>query len=78
MPKRLSDLKPGEKAFIIKLDECSVLKKRLMELGIREGKEVFMRRDAPMGDPMEISVLGFNLSLRKSEAQCVQIESVEN
>lgn len=75
--KRLSDLKPGEKAEIFKIDDKSIIRKRLMELGIREGKEVIMRRDAPMGDPIEVFIMGYNLSLRKSAAKYVLIHNIQ-
>lgn len=78
MLKRLSELKPGESAVIQSIDEDTLLKKRLLELGIRKGKDVSMRRDAPLGDPIEISVMGYNISLRKSEAKHVIIDFLED
>ena len=73
----LDKLMPGQKAVIKKIDPKSLLKKRLKEIGIREGKEIFMKRNAPLGDPMEISVMGYNVSLRKNEAASVYIELIE-
>ena len=77
MNKSLGELRPGEKGIITVIDKNAVLKKRLIEMGIREGTEVFMRRDAPLGDPMEFCALGYNLSLRRSEANYVQMKDVE-
>jgi len=75
--KTLDELKPGEKAIIVGVRHHPFLRRRLMEIGIREGKEVFMRRDAPLGDPVEISVMGMNLSIRKAEAKFIIIRDVQ-
>ncbi|BDU50371.1 FeoA family protein [Haliovirga abyssi] len=72
----LNELLPGQSAFIVGIEENSTLRQRLMELGVREGKQVFMRRRAPLGDPMEVNVMGTNLSIRKSEARYVMIDKV--
>jgi ferrous iron transport protein A len=77
MEKRLNDLLPGEEAVIMKIEKKSVFRKRLMEMGIRKGSKVLMRRDAPMGDPMEINVMGYNISLRKSEAMYIIIDEAQ-
>lgn len=74
MKKRLNELLPGEEAVIVKIEEKSEYRKRLMEMGLRKGSKVLMRRDAPMGDPMEINVMGYNISLRKSEANFIIID----
>lgn len=76
MEKRLFELMPGEEAVIVKIEDKSVFRKRLMEMGLRKGGKVLMRRDAPMGDPMEINVMGYNITLRKSEAKFVIIDNV--
>ncbi len=78
MEKRLNELMPGEEAVIIKIEEKSTFRKRLTEMGLRKGGKVLMRRDAPMGDPMEINVMGYNISLRKSEARFIIIDNVSN
>lgn len=78
MTKYLNELRPGQKAKISKIDDNSQLKKKLMEMGFRQDKEVFMRRRAPLGDPMELSLMGNNISLRKSEARFIKIEEIEN
>ncbi len=77
MVKRLNELLPGEEAVIVKIEKESVYKKRLTEMGLRKDSRVIMRRDAPMGDPMEIYVMGSNLSLRRSEAEYVLIEEIK-
>jgi len=78
MTKFLNELRPGQKAKITMIDDNSQLKQKLMEMGFREDKEVFMRRRAPLGDPMEISLMGNNISLRKSEARFIKIDGIEN
>ncbi len=75
---RLDELKPGQMACIQSIDADASIKKRLMELGIRKDLKVFMRRNAPMGDPMEISVMGSNISIRKSAASHVLIILIED
>ncbi len=75
MIKRLSDLLPGEEAVITGVGKRSDYRQRLMEMGLRVGGRVMMRRDAPLGDPMEISIMGYNISLRKSEARQIIIDT---
>ncbi len=76
MEKRLHELMPGEQALIVKIEDKSIFRRRLTEMGLRKGGKVLMRRDAPLGDPMEINVMGYNISLRKSEAKFVIIDHV--
>lgn len=70
----LADLKTGEKAVVIELAGSHAIVQRLLEMGLTEGEVVEVVRFAPLGDPMEIRVRGYNLSLRKTEAACVLIE----
>ena len=71
---RLDHLKVGEEGKISKIETNSRIKKRLLELGLVPGEKVKLERIAPLGDPIEIFVKGFHLSLRKEEASGVMIE----
>lgn len=72
--KRLSELKRGEKGRIVKIGGGGSLRRRLLDMGLVSGSEVKMERVAPLGDPIEIKVKGYNLSLRKEEAANIQVE----
>ncbi len=71
---RLSSCHPGEGGRIARLTEDGPVGQRLREMGVIEGTGIKVIRVAPLGDPMEIEVMGYLLSLRKSEAQFVEIE----
>jgi len=73
--KRLSELKRGEKGRIVKIGGGGGLRRRLLDMGLVSGSEVEMERVAPLGDPIEIKVKGYNLSLRKEEADSIQVEA---
>ncbi|MBA7635303.1 hypothetical protein ES703_42904 [subsurface metagenome] len=73
--KRLSELKRGEKGRIVKIGGGGSLRRRLLDMGLVSGSEVKMERVAPLGDPIEIKVKGYNLSLRKEEAESIQVET---
>jgi ferrous iron transport protein A len=71
----LDTLRPGQRATVTTIaGEGSAVYQRLMEMGVYEGVELEVVRFAPLGDPMELKVQGYNLSLRKSEASCVKVE----
>ncbi len=72
--KPLSTLSAGQRAVVKSLSGEGAAYQRLMEMGVFEGVELEVVRFAPLGDPMELRVQGYNLSLRKSEAACVQVE----
>jgi len=69
--KTLRDLRPGERAVVAALAGEPLSKRRLADMGITPGVSVFMRKAAPFGDPIEISLRGYELTLRKSEAENV-------
>ena len=71
--KRLSELKPGEKGVISRVSGSSAVKKRLLDMGLVKGTEVMMIRKAPLGDPIEFLLRGYNLSLRKAESDNVYV-----
>jgi len=73
--KPLSELKCGEKGRIVKIGGEGSLRRRLLDMGLVSGSEVAIERVAPLGDPIEIKVKGYNLSLRKKEADGIQVEA---
>lgn len=72
----LKDVKVGKKAKVVKLHGEGAVKRRIMDMGITRGVELFVRKVAPLGDPIEICVRGYELSLRKQDAQMIEIEHV--
>jgi len=72
--KMLNELKRGEKGRIVKIGGEGSIRRRLLDMGLVSGSEVKMERVAPLGDPIEIKVKGYNLSLRKEEAASIQVE----
>ena len=72
--KTLRDVKVGEKATIVRLHGEGALKHRIMDMGLTRGTEVFVRKVAPLGDPMELTVRGYELSVRKGDAELIEVE----
>ena len=72
--KTLKDVKIGQKAKIVKLHGECAIKRRIMDMGITKGIEVRVRKVAPLGDPMELTVRGYELSLRKADAEMIEVE----
>lgn len=70
----LKELKPAETAIIKSIGVSGPVKRRLMDMGITPGAKVMMRKVAPLGDPIEINVRGYELTLRKSEAEQITVE----
>ncbi|RLI41279.1 iron transporter [Candidatus Bathyarchaeota archaeon] len=73
MEKRLSDLKPGERGVISRITGDRELRRRLLDMGLTRGTEIIVVRRAPLGDPVEFLLKGYNLSLRKSECEGVYV-----
>ena len=71
--KTLKDVKVGETATVAKLHGEGPVKRRIMDMGITKGTDIYVRKVAPLGDPIEVTVRGFELSLRKNEAQNVLV-----
>ena len=71
--KTLRDCKIGETVTVSKLNGAGAVKRRLMDMGLTRGAEVYIRKVAPLGDPVEITVRGFELSVRKEDAQMVEV-----
>ena len=76
MEVKLSELKPGEEGVVVRVEGPPALRRRLMEMGIVRGTKIKMVRRAPLGDPIEYEVKGYNLSLRAGEADGVYVEVV--
>lgn len=74
MEKTLRDLKPGDRAVVSKVAGEGAIRRRLMDMGVTRGVEVFVRKIAPLGDPIEINVRGYELTFRKSEAEKILIK----
>ena len=72
--KTLRDVKVGEKATIVRLHGEGALKRRIMDMGLTRGTEVFVQKVAPLGDPMELTVRGYELSVRKGDAELIEVE----
>ena len=72
--KTLRDVKVGERAKIVRLHGEGALKRRIMDMGLTRGTEVFVRKVAPLGDPMELTVRGYELSVRKGDAELIEVE----
>jgi len=71
--KTLRDAKIGETVKVVKLHGEGAVKRRIMDMGITKGTEIFVRKVAPLGDPIEVTVRGYELSLRKADAEMIQV-----
>ncbi|MBP3938567.1 MAG: ferrous iron transport protein A [Clostridia bacterium] len=72
--KTLKDIKVGKKATVVKVHGAGALKRRIMDMGITKGVEIYIRKVAPLGDPIEMNLRGYELSLRKSDAEMIEVE----
>ena len=72
--KTLREVKVGESVKVVKLHGEGAVKRRIMDMGITRGTEVHVRKVAPLGDPVELTVRGYELSLRKADAEMVEVE----
>jgi ferrous iron transport protein A len=72
--KTLRDVKVGEYAEVQKIHGEGALKKRIMDMGITKGTTIFVRKVAPLGDPVEVTVRGYELSLRKEDADILEMK----
>jgi len=70
----LKETKPGETARVAKINGAGPIKRRIMEMGITKGTEIHVRKVAPLGDPVEVTVRGYELSLRKADAELIEVE----
>ncbi len=72
--RTLRDVKIGQSAKILRLHGEGALKRRIMDMGLTRGTEVYVRKVAPLGDPMELTVRGYELSVRKGDAELIEVE----
>lgn len=72
--KTLQDVAVGRSAVVLRLHGTGAVKRRMMDMGITRGTEIFVRKIAPLGDPLELTVRGYELSLRKADAATVEVE----
>ena len=72
--KTLKDVKIGESAVMEKLHGEGALKRRIMDMGLTRGTQVYVRKVAPRGDPMELTVRGYELSVRKADAELIEVK----
>ena len=73
--KTLRDAKIGETVKVVKLHGEGAIKRRIMHMGITKGTEVYVRKVAPLGDPVEVTVRGYELSLRKADAEMIEVQA---
>lgn len=72
--KTLKDAKVGETVTVTRLRGEGAVKRRIMDMGITRGVEIFVRKVAPLGDPMELNLRGYELSVRKADAEMIEVE----
>lgn len=71
--KTLKDIKPGATVSVVKLHGEGAVKRRIMDMGITKGAQIYVRKVAPLGDPVEVQIRGYELSLRKSDAAMIEV-----
>ena len=74
MTKMLNEMKPSESGIVKKIIAEGKIKRRLYDMGVTPGASIIVKKLAPLGDPIEITIRGYELTLRKSEAECVEME----
>ena len=75
--KTLKDAKIGETVKVLKINGEGAIKRRIMDMGITKGAEVYIRKVAPLGDPIEVTIRGYELSVRKEDALKIDVEDVQ-
>lgn len=70
----LKDVKPGENVTVLKIQGEGAVKRRIMDMGVTKGSSIHLRKIAPLGDPIEITIRGYELSIRKSDAEKILVE----
>ena len=73
--KTLREAKIGETVKVVKLHGEGAIKRRIMDMGITKGTDVYVRKVAPLGDPVEVTVRGYELSLRKADAEMIELQA---
>ena len=72
--KPLNEVECGQTVTVLKINGSGAVKRRIMDMGITKGTEIYVRKVAPLGDPMEITVRGYELSLRKADAEMILVQ----
>lgn len=72
--KTLKDVKVGETVTVVRLHGEGPMKRRIMDMGITKSVEIFIRKVAPLGDPMELNVRGYELSIRRGDAEMIEVQ----
>ena len=72
--RTLKDVTVGETVNVVKLRGTGAVKRRIMDMGITRGAQIYVRKVAPLGDPVEVTVRGYELSIRKADAEMIEIE----
>ncbi len=72
----LKEAKVGSTVRVVKINGTGALKRRIMDMGITRGTEIFIRKVAPLGDPVEVTVRGYELSLRKGDVDIIEVEDI--
>ena len=72
--RTLKEIESGNTVKVIKLDGTGPVKRRIMDMGITKGVDIYVRKVAPLGDPVEVTVRGYELSLRKADAEMIEVE----
>ena len=75
--RRLSDLHPGEEATVLQVQAQGPVRRRLLEMGFIRGAHLKVEKLAPLGDPMELVIKGYHLSLRREEGDCILVEKAQ-
>lgn len=70
----LKDAEVGSTVVVTKIEGDGAYKRRIMDMGITKGREIYIRKVAPLGDPVEVTVRGYELSVRKNDAECVKVK----
>jgi ferrous iron transport protein A len=71
--KTLKDIKPGQYVTVVKLHGEGAIKRRIMDMGITRGTKIFVRKVAPLGDPVEVNVRNYELSIRKEDCEMIEV-----
>ena len=72
--KTLRNAKPGDTVRVSRINGEGALKRRIMDMGVTKGVEIYVRKVAPLGDPVEVTVRGYELSVRKADAEMIEVE----
>lgn len=72
--RTLKEVKSGETVSVVKLHGVGAVKRRIMDMGITKGTDVLVRKVAPLGDPVEVKVRGYELSIRKADAEMIEVQ----